>query len=44
MKRPVAPIESNPQQRSAARRTALVMGLLALGIYVTFVLSGVIGR
>lgn len=44
MKRPIAPSEASPQQRVAARRTALAMGLIALAVYVTFVLSGVIGR
>ncbi len=44
MNRPPAPSEASPQQRSAARRTALVIGVLALAIYVAFVLSGVIGR
>jgi hypothetical protein len=44
MKRPVAPSEATPQQRAAARRTALLMGLIAVGVYVAFVLSGVLGR
>ena len=44
MKRPNAPAEASPQQRVAARRTALAMGLIALAVYVAFVLSGVIGR
>jgi hypothetical protein len=44
MKRPNAPSEASPQQRTAARRTALAMGLIALAVYVAFVLSGVIGR
>ncbi|SDD83739.1 hypothetical protein [Aquimonas voraii] len=44
MKRPVAPAESSPQQRRAARRTAVFMAVVAVLIYVAFVLSGVIGR
>lgn len=32
------------QQRASARRTALVIGGIALAVYVAFVLSGVIGR
>jgi hypothetical protein len=32
------------QQRAAARRTALVIGAIALAVYVAFVLSGVVGR
>ena len=32
------------QQRAAARRTALVIGGIALAVYLAFVLSGVIGR
>ncbi len=32
------------QQRAAARRTALVVGGIALAVYLAFVLSGVIGR
>ncbi len=30
--------------RASARRTALVLGSVAFGIYVLFILSGVIGR
>lgn len=44
MKPSIVPAETSPQQRSAARRTALVMGGVAVAIYVAFVLSGVIGR
>jgi len=32
------------RQRASARRTALVIGGIALAVYVAFVLSGVIGR
>ena len=32
------------QSRSAARRTALILALIAVGVYVAFILSGVIGR
>jgi hypothetical protein len=38
------PSPAKPQQRSSARRTALVLGLVALSVYVAFILSGVIGR
>ena len=31
-------------RRRRARRTALVVGMLALSVYVAFILSGVIGR
>jgi hypothetical protein len=31
-------------QRRNARRTAVTIGLIALGVYVAFILSGVIGR
>ncbi|MFA5683765.1 MAG: hypothetical protein WCZ65_05380 [Lysobacteraceae bacterium] len=30
--------------RHGARRTAITVGLVALGIYIAFILSGVIGR
>jgi hypothetical protein len=30
--------------RAAARRTALVLALVAAGVYIAFILSGVIGR
>jgi hypothetical protein len=36
--------ERQAQQRRAARRTALVIGLVAVAIYAGFILSGVIGR
>jgi hypothetical protein len=36
--------DSNQQGRAAARRTAITFGLIAVGIYVAFILSGVIGR
>ena len=32
------------QSRSNARRTALILALIAAGVYVAFILSGVIGR
>jgi hypothetical protein len=44
MNRPIAPTEVSPQQRSAARRTAMLIGVVAAAIYIAFVLSGVIGR
>jgi hypothetical protein len=44
MKRPIAPSEVSPQQRVAARRTALLIGVIAFAVYLTFLLSGVIGR
>ncbi len=44
MKRPIAPSEVSPQQRAAARRTALLIGAVAFAVYLTFLLSGVIGR
>ncbi len=31
-------------RRHAARRTAIIVGLIALAIYVGFILTGVIGR
>jgi hypothetical protein len=31
-------------QRRNARRTAVTIGLIAFGLYVAFILSGVIGR
>jgi hypothetical protein len=30
--------------RAAARRTALVLALVAVGVYVAFILSGALGR
>ena len=44
MKRPEAPTNVTPAQRSAAKRTALLFGLIAFAVYATFVMSGVIGR
>jgi len=41
---PTPPKHVSPQQRSAARRTALVLGVIALAVYAAFILSGVIGR
>ena len=32
------------RRRRSVRRTALAFGLIALSIYVAFILSGVIGR
>lgn len=31
-------------RRKAARRTAFVVALIAVGVYVAFILSGVLGR
>jgi hypothetical protein len=39
-----AQLMRKPDQRAAARRTALVLGLVALGIYIAFIMSGVIGQ
>jgi hypothetical protein len=36
--------QPDPRSRAAARRTALVLALVAGGIYVAFLLSGVLGR
>jgi hypothetical protein len=44
MKRPEASANVTPAQRSAAKRTALLFGLIAFAVYATFVISGVIGR
>lgn len=38
-----APTESD-RQRARARRTVVVMAVIAGGIYVAFILSGVLGR
>ena len=38
-----ASMNSN-QQRARVRRTAWTIGLIALAIYVAFLLSGVVGR
>ena len=32
------------QRRKRARRTALIVGVVALAIYVSFILSGVLSR
>ena len=40
--RPPAP-DSIDARRKAARLTALVMGLIACGIFVAFILKGVLG-
>jgi hypothetical protein len=34
----------NKDPRRNARRTAVTIGLIAFGLYVAFILSGVIGR
>jgi hypothetical protein len=36
--------DSKQDGRSAARKTALLLGGVALAIYLLFILSGVIGR
>jgi len=36
--------EPRPNGRQAARKTALVLGGIALALYIAFILSGVIGR
>lgn len=41
---PLSDPELEAKRRAAIRRTALALGLVALAIYVAFVLSGVIGR
>ena len=32
------------EQRAAARRTALILGAVALAVFVAFILTGVLGR
>ena len=44
MKRYPDPVEPRPQQRSAAKKTALALAFVALCIYVYFILTGVFGR
>lgn len=44
MKRHPDPVEPRPEQRSAAKKTALVLALLAFAIYTYFILTGVFGR
>ena len=36
--------ETTPAQRAAAKRTAWVLGAIAVALYAAFVASGVIGR
>ena len=43
MNRPAANAEVLARQRASARRTALRVGVLALAIYVAFLLRGVLG-
>jgi CHASE3 domain sensor protein len=46
MREPQAPMTDAQiaARRRAARRTALVVGAIAIAIYVAFVASGVVGR
>ena len=41
MRREPAPADQTPQRRRSAVRTALVLGVVAVAIYVAFILSGV---
>ena len=36
--------EATPAQRAAAKRTAWVLGAIAIAVYAAFVASGVVGR
>jgi len=38
------PRRDDAARRKAVRRTALLIGLIAVGIYVAFILSGVLGQ
>lgn len=38
------PSDDHAARRKAARRTALWVALIAAGVYVAFILSGVVGR
>ncbi len=38
------PLDNLALRRRRSRRTALVVGLIAVAIYIGFILSGVIGR
>lgn len=38
------PRRDDAARRKAVRRTALWVGLIAVGIYVAFILSGVLGQ
>jgi hypothetical protein len=37
-------LPSEDARRAAARRTAIIIGVIAIGFYLAFILSGVIGR
>ncbi|MGH8072748.1 MAG: hypothetical protein ACREO4_01570 [Lysobacter sp.] len=39
-----APRQNDAARRKSVRRTALWIGLIAVGIYVAFILSGVLGQ
>ena len=39
-----APRQDDAARRKAVRRTALWVGVIAVGIYVAFLLSGVLGQ
>ena len=39
-----APRQDDAARRKAVRRTALWVGVIALGIYVAFLMSGVLGQ
>ena len=44
MNPPLSSFDDLALRRRRARRTALVVGAVALAVYVGFILSGVIGR
>ncbi|WP_255523469.1 hypothetical protein [Xanthomonas sp. XNM01] len=44
MNAPIGQDQDLARRRRSVRRTALAFGLIALSIYVAFILSGVIGR
>jgi hypothetical protein len=43
MNRPAQNADATARQRAAARRTALMIGTIAVAIYVAFILRGVLG-
>lgn len=43
MSHPASKVDPLARQRASARRTALRIGVLALAIYVAFLLRGVLG-
>ena len=46
MREPVTPMsqEQMAARRKGVRRTAIAVGIVAAGIYVLFLLSGILGR